>query len=71
MNARQLWTAHRVAEEHGQPFASDFEAVKGLMDRGIDLFQRNNLMDMVTIKQDGKISLPQKITSAQVPAEIS
>jgi capsular polysaccharide transport system permease protein len=28
-------------------------------------------MDMVTTKQDGKISLPQKITPSQVPAEIS
>jgi len=71
LNARQLRTARRVAEKHGLPFASDFEAVKVLRDRGIDPFQRNNLMDMVTTKQDGKISLPQKITPSQVPAEIS
>ena len=63
LNARQLRTARRVAEKHGLPFASDFEAVKVLRDRGIDPFQRNNLMggnicDAIVTPQPGDLTFP-------------
>ena len=67
LTGRQLRMARRVAEKEGLAFSSDFEAVKLLRDKGIDPFQKNNLLDLVTAENSDKVSLPQKITPAQLP----
>ena len=55
--------------KRGASILSDYEAVKVLRDKGIDPFQKNNLLDLVTADKTEKIALPQKVATAQLPVE--
>ena len=48
LTGRQLRLARRVAQKHGLPVASDFEAVHQLRAAGIDPFQRTSMLELVT-----------------------
>ncbi len=47
LTGRQLRMARRIAQRHGLSATSDYDAVRLLRGRGIDPFQRSNLLEMV------------------------
>lgn len=47
LTGRQLRMARRLAQQHGLPATSDFDAVRLLRQAGIDPFQRSTLLDIV------------------------
>ncbi|MDW4499107.1 capsule biosynthesis protein [Sulfitobacter sp. D35] len=47
LTGRQLRMARRVAQKHGMNPTSDFDAVRLLRMRGIDPFQRSNMLELV------------------------
>lgn len=51
LTGRQLRMARRVAQKHGLAATSDFDAVRALRARGIDPFQRSNMLELV-VPQD-------------------
>jgi capsular polysaccharide transport system permease protein len=48
LTGRQLRMARRMAQKHGLPATSDFDAVRLLRAAGIDPFQRTSMLDLVT-----------------------
>lgn len=61
LTGRQLRMARRVAQKHGLTVSSDFEAVLKLREAGIDPFQRNSVLELVTPggpKSADRIQLP-------------
>ncbi|MDP4033686.1 MAG: capsule biosynthesis protein [Pseudorhodobacter sp.] len=84
LTGRQLRMARRVAQKHGLPATSDFDAIRLLRQAGIDPFQRTNMLDLVT--SDGQpvphsepsraltavpgdgVRLPQTIKPIKVPS---
>ncbi len=48
LTGRQLRMARRVAQKHGLAPTSDFDAVRLLRARGIDPFQRTNMLELVS-----------------------
>jgi capsular polysaccharide transport system permease protein len=82
LTGRQLRLARRMAQMHGLPATSDFDAIRLLRAQGIDPFQRNAVMEVVqaepaaggvspsralTTKPD-TVQLPQTIKPIQVPS---
>ena len=65
LTGRQLRMARRVAQKHGLAPTSDFDAVRLLRARGIDPFQRTNMLELVVPESDA----PQGQT-AQSPAQV-
>lgn len=53
LTGRQLRMARRVAQKHGIAPTSDFDAVRQLRERGIDPFQRGNMLELV-VPSDGQ-----------------
>ena len=47
LTGRQLRMARRMAIKHNLPATSDFEAVRLLRNKGIDPFQRSNMLELV------------------------
>ena len=47
LTGRQLRLARRMAQKHGLPATSDFDAVRLLRRAGIDPFQRSNMLELV------------------------
>ncbi|MEL7099922.1 MAG: capsule biosynthesis protein [Pseudomonadota bacterium] len=47
LTGRQLRMARRVAQKHGLPATSDFDAVRLLRMQGVDPFQRGNMLELV------------------------
>ncbi|GGF68400.1 capsular polysaccharide transport system permease protein [Mameliella alba] len=82
LTGRQLRMARRVANKHGLEATSDFDAVRLLRERGIDPFQRTNMLELVQAepgdkpasppqsKPEPKVQLPQtvKLEKAQLPS---
>ncbi|MFP4326529.1 MAG: capsule biosynthesis protein [Paracoccaceae bacterium] len=57
LTGRQLRMARRVAQKHGLAVTSDFDAVRQLRARGIDPFQRANMLELVVGDADrGEVS---------------
>ena len=52
LTGRQLRMARRVAQKHGLAPTSDFDAVRLLRTKGIDPFQRSNMLELV-VPQEG------------------
>lgn len=48
LTGRQLRMARRVAQKHGLPATSDFDAVRLLRNAGIDPFQTNSVLELVS-----------------------
>ncbi|MBN9888617.1 capsule biosynthesis protein [Salipiger abyssi] len=53
LTGRQLRMARRVAQKHGLAPTSDFDAVRLLRARGIDPFQRTNMLELVVPEAGG------------------
>ncbi len=53
LTGRQLRMARRVAQKHGLAPTSDFDAVRLLRDKGIDPFQRSNMLELVVPSATG------------------
>lgn len=51
LTGRQLRLARRIAQRHDLPATSDFDAVRLLRRKGIDPFQRGNVLDLVASGQ--------------------
>ncbi len=51
LTGRQLRLARRLAQRHGLPATSDFDAVRLLRLAGIDPFQRNRLLELVRAEE--------------------
>ena len=84
LTGRQLRMARRLAQRHELPATSDFDAVRLLRARGIDPFQGNAVLGMVTAEgaggspppggsraltvAPGGMRLPQTISPAQLPS---
>ena len=47
LTGRQLRMARRIAQKHGLPVTSDFDAVRQLRLNGIDPFRRSNILELV------------------------
>ncbi|MDQ2092160.1 capsule biosynthesis protein [Marimonas arenosa] len=54
LTGRQLRMARRVAQKHGLAPISDFDAVRQLRLRGIDPFQRANMLELVVPTEAGQ-----------------
>jgi capsular polysaccharide transport system permease protein len=79
LTGRQLRMARRVAQKNGLAVTSDFDAVRQLRGMGIDPFQRNTILELVTPeggpaaggqtqpgkKALGQIQLPQTVQHGQ------
>ncbi|MCC6008850.1 MAG: capsule biosynthesis protein [Rhodobacteraceae bacterium] len=70
LTGRQLRMARRVAQKHGLSPESDLDAVRILRHRGIDPFERENLLELVVADagQQEAGRLPARIGPTQVPA---
>jgi capsular polysaccharide transport system permease protein len=74
LTGRQLRMARRVAEKHGLAPESDLDAVRMLRAKGIDPFQRSNMLALVVSDDPDeqadaaadKVQLPQKIEPKRV-----
>ncbi|NKB26097.1 MAG: capsule biosynthesis protein [Rhodobacteraceae bacterium] len=77
LTGRQLRMARRMAQKNGLAPTSDFDAVRQLRERGIDPFQRANMLELVTEKTgDSEADAPspapgvsQATASPSVPAQ--
>ncbi|WP_102108210.1 capsule biosynthesis protein [Oceaniglobus roseus] len=81
LTGRQLRMARRLAQKHGLTPTSDFEAVRQLRARGIDPFERANMLELVVpdagqgeTRQTGRevgesrVQLPQTVAPGAVPS---
>lgn len=68
LTGRQLRMARRVAQKHGLAPISDFDAVRLLRKKGIDPFQRSNMLELVVNdnrpqeRAKDEVQLPQTVT---------
>ncbi len=77
LTGRQLRMARRVAQKHGLAPTSDFEAVSLLRGKGIDPFQRSNMLELVVPDQIAEAgaakpapnTLPQTVPSPRLPSK--
>lgn len=58
LTGRQLRMARRLAQKHGLPATSDFDAVRLLRNAGIDPFQTNSVLELVAAAGNGAPPLP-------------
>jgi len=72
LTGRQLRMARRMAQKHGLAPTSDFDAVRLLRAKGIDPFQRANVLELVTPGRGGdengdaaRVQLPQTVPAGQ------
>ncbi len=83
LTGRQLRMARRVAQKYGLPATSDFDAVRLLRNQGIDPFQVNSVLELVssadgvppdtgsralTVSSGDGVKLPQTLKPIQVPS---
>jgi len=68
LTGRQLRMARRLAQKHGLPATSDYDAVRLLRRAGIDPFQRANMLELVSA--DGKPTGGQKGEQVQLPQTV-
>jgi capsular polysaccharide transport system permease protein len=69
LTGRQLRMARRVAHQHNLPATSDFDAVRLLRKKGIDPFQRQNMLELVVPKDKGKTE-DQQSDRVQLPQTV-
>lgn len=84
LTGRQLRMARRLAQKHGLPATSDFDAVRLLRNAGVDPFQANAVLELVSSDDGGAdlgmsralaitpggdgIQLPQTVKPIQLPS---
>lgn len=62
LTGRQLRLARRVAMKNGLPATSDFDAVRLLRAQGIDPFQRNSMLELVTSEEKSEASASRELS---------
>jgi capsular polysaccharide transport system permease protein len=80
LTGRQLRMARRLAQKHNMPATSDFDAVRLLRNAGIDPFQANSALEVVSggslpagtsqsreLALSGGVKLPQTVNPAGLP----
>ncbi|WP_425041100.1 capsule biosynthesis protein [Primorskyibacter sp. S187A] len=67
LTGRQLRMARRQAQKHGLAVTSDFDAVRQLRERGINPFQRVNMLELVVPEGQKEAEAPSKLPQT-VPA---
>jgi len=79
LTGRQLRMARRLAQKHGLPATSDFDAVRLLRRAGLDPFQRSTVLELVTGDDEAAqgsraltvpdgVKLPQTVKPMKVPS---
>lgn len=66
LTGRQLRMARRVAQKHNLPATSDFDAVRLLRKKGIDPFQRSNMLELVVPQDAAKKKAVEKTDESKV-----
>lgn len=67
LTGRQLRMAQRVALKHGLEPVSDFDAIRLLRAKGIDPFQRSNMLDLVVAETSQPVQTPRTQLPQTVP----
>lgn len=70
LTGRQLRMARRVAQKHGIAATSDFDAVRLLRAKGIDPFERSNMLALVQ-SDDGALLPDEEQPRMQLPQTVS
>lgn len=77
LTGRQLRMARRLAQKHGLPATSDFDAVRLLRQAGIDPLQRSSVLELVSSDDEGEpsatsraLTVPPKGDGVQLPQTI-
>lgn len=70
LTGRQLRMARRVAQKHGLNATSDLDAVRLLRARGIDPFQRSNMLELVVPDVSNKTPDANPETKVQLPQTV-
>lgn len=75
LTGRQLRMARRLAQKHGLPATSDFDAVRVLREKGIDPFERAAMLELVVGRVAGdagaspdRVQLPQTFREGALPS---
>ncbi|MCI5097178.1 MAG: capsule biosynthesis protein [Rhodobacteraceae bacterium] len=73
LTGRQLRMARRIAQRHNLPATSDFDAVRLLRKKGIDPFQRSNMLELVVDGNSGEsaASVPARSEKVQLPQTVA
>ncbi len=69
LTGRQLRMARRMAQKHGLAPTSDFDAVRLLRARGVDPFQRSNILELVMDENGNQKPAAQAVSDAQPPVQ--
>ncbi len=69
LTGRQLRIARRLAQKHGLAATSDYDAVRLLRKKGIDPFQRTNLLELAAAKSSKKTDSKDKV-KIQLPQTV-
>ncbi len=69
LTGRQLRMARRVAQKHGLAPTSDFDAVRLLRQKGIDPFQRANMLELVVPQDAPQDAEGQPVTGGGMPTK--
>ena len=71
LTGRQLRMARRIAQKHGLAPISDFDAVRLLRKKGIDPFQKLNMLELVVTEpartSGDSVNLPQTVPAEAAP----
>jgi len=68
LTGRQLRMARRISQKHGIYASSDYDAVYQLRKRGIDPFQRANMLEVV--RNDGPAKIPLQLPNKASPTDV-
>ena len=69
LTGRQLRMARRLAQKHGLPATSDFDAVRLLRRAGIDPLQRSTVLELVASDDDDPAPEPSRALTVQPPGD--
>ncbi|WP_210092722.1 capsule biosynthesis protein [Ruegeria sp. HKCCSP346] len=67
LTGRQLRIARRLAQKHGLAATSDYDAVRLLRKKGIDPFQRTNLLELAAARPSDEGDKPMDRINVQLP----
>ncbi len=69
LTGRQLRMARRLAQKHGLPATSDFDAVRLLRRAGIDPMQRSSVLELVAADDDDPVAEPSRALTVSPPGD--
>ncbi len=70
LTGRQLRMARRMAQKHGLAPISDFDAVRLLRAKGVDPFQRANMLELVSTDETDGLEAPMQPGNAPVKSRV-